>query len=66
MKPVKGQKNVSGLLRFVGWLYPLWKLIIPNSVNTLNEVGKAMINIVPNGYQNNCIEVKDIDILSNI
>jgi hypothetical protein len=36
------------------------KFIVPKSVLTLQEVGRAMINAVTIGYPKNVLEIKDI------
>jgi len=65
MKPAKGAKNVLKLYKYLGWLYPVLKLLWPNSVCTLAEVGQAMINVTLNGYETNILEVKDIKIAAH-
>ena len=60
MKAADGAKNVLKLYKYLGWLYPVLKLLSPNSVCTLAEVGQAMINVTLNGYETNILEVKDI------
>lgn len=58
--PTKGQNNVLKAYNYLGWLAPLVKAISPNSICTIKELGKAMIEIVSNGFNNNTVEVKDI------
>jgi hypothetical protein len=64
MKASKGAKNAPGFYAFLGSLYPFWKLILPNYISTLAEVGQAMINSVLKGYEKPVLEVKDIIDLS--
>lgn len=66
LRATKGLKNTLGLYRFVGWLYPVLKLIFPNSGSSLKELGLAMINVVRKGYSKNILEVKDIIALSKL
>lgn len=66
MKDTKGQKNVKSIFKIILVLYPIVKLIIPNSVSTLTQVGKAMINASLNGYEKKVLEVADINTLSGI
>jgi uncharacterized protein YbjT (DUF2867 family) len=60
MKPTKGQKNVKPLFKVLGSLYPLWKVLSPKNVCTLEEVGIAMIQAVRIGYAKQILENKDI------
>lgn len=64
MKPTKGAKNVKGFYKFIDAVYPVFRAINSNYFLTLEEVGKAMINISSQGYFKNTIEVKDIKKLS--
>lgn len=64
LKPTKGLKNTLGFYKYLGWLIPLIKLIAPNSVLSLKELGRAMINASMTGYEKQIVEVKDIIILS--
>lgn len=60
MKPTKGLKNALSGYKFLGWLYPVFRLLLPAYVSTLREVGLAMINCVLKGYPKQILEVKDI------
>jgi uncharacterized protein YbjT (DUF2867 family) len=64
MQPTPGLKNVNKFYFLFTWLYPLWKVLFPNFVTTLKQLGLAMINVVIKGYDKSVIEVKDIKILS--
>lgn len=60
MQPTKGLKNSLRFYKFVSWLYPLLKLLLPGSVSTLKELGLAMIQVTLKGYSKQILEVKDI------
>jgi uncharacterized protein YbjT (DUF2867 family) len=60
MKPSPGQKNVKSYYKFFAWLYPIGRVVFPAGFCTLQEVGRAMINAVRNGYPKQVLEVKDI------
>ncbi|RYE57614.1 MAG: epimerase, partial [Sphingobacteriales bacterium] len=60
MKPKKGQKNIKSYYKFISFLYPFLKLIAPNQVSTMHQVGLAMINSVLTGYPRPILEIKDI------
>lgn len=64
MEPVKGQKNIKPLFKILLLLTPVFKLIFPKTVCTLNEVGRAMVNCVTKGYPENILEVADIKLLA--
>ena len=60
MKATEGLKNTLKAYKYVGWLYPLLKIIYPSGTSTLAEVGLAMINVTRYGYANRILEVQDI------
>ncbi len=63
--PTKGLKNTLLLYKIFAPLFPLVKLLFPQFVCTLKEVGIAMINTVTKGYDKKVIEVKDIRTLAD-
>ena len=44
LKPTKGLKNTLVYYKYFGWLLPVIKLLAPNHITTLKELGTAMIN----------------------
>lgn len=64
LKPTRGQKNILGFYKWMGWLLPVFEIITPNSISSLAQLGQAMIRVAESGYQKNIIEVKDIKKLS--
>jgi len=64
MKPTKGQINIKGYYKVIASLYPLLRLLMPDRVSTLKEVGLAMINSALKGYSKSILEIKDIQILA--
>lgn len=64
MKPTPGQKNIKWYFKPFGPLYPLARLLLPNQVSTLRDVGLAMINSVLIGYPKQILEIKDINALA--
>ena len=64
MKPTPGQKNIKWYYTAIGALYPLVRLVLPNQVSTLRDVGLAMINSVLLGYPKPILEIKDINALA--
>ncbi len=57
MKPFKRQKNVPAFFKPFIFLIPKF---FPKSVLTMQEVGRAMINTVIQGYHQQVLEVRDI------
>ena len=64
MKATEGQKNTLRLYKYLAWLYPILRVIIPNATSTIAQVGRAMISVSIKGYPKNILEVKDIKIAS--
>jgi uncharacterized protein YbjT (DUF2867 family) len=64
MKPTPGLKNTLPSYKYITWMFPFLKLVLPRLVTTLKEMGLAMIETSLNGYEKKVVEVKDILILS--
>jgi hypothetical protein len=64
MKPTSGQQNIKGYYKAIGWLYPLLRVLLPNQVSTMRDVGLAMINSVLTGYPKQVLEIRDINALA--
>ncbi len=64
MHPTKGLKNTLKFYKYISWLYPVFKIVIPNKVSTLKELGLAMIHAATKGYPKQILEVKDIRALA--
>jgi uncharacterized protein YbjT (DUF2867 family) len=64
MQPTPGLKNTLSAYKWLGWLLPLMRTLSPNAVNSLAEVGQAMIHTVTRGYDKKLIEVPDIRMLA--
>ena len=60
LEPTKGQKNALRVYSYLGWLIPIIRLLSPNSICKLEELGNAMVNSVTKGYEKQILEVKDI------
>ena len=60
MIPAKGAKNIVRFYRVFALLMPLLKLIIPNQLLKLHDVGNAMIYLTQHDYEKNHIEISDI------
>ncbi len=60
MHPTPGLKNTLKYYKYISWMYPFFRAVMPGFVSTLAELGKAMINTVNKGPENPILEVKDI------
>ncbi|WP_126248663.1 NAD-dependent epimerase/dehydratase family protein [Chitinophaga rhizosphaerae] len=60
LKATKGQKNLVTIYKYLGWMFPFFRSLFPGFASTLQELGKAMIEVSRNGYSSKVIEVRDI------
>jgi uncharacterized protein YbjT (DUF2867 family) len=60
IQPTKGLKNAYAAYRVLAPFFPMFKVLFPNYVLTLREIGMAMINSVGKGPDKRILEVKDI------
>lgn len=63
--PTEGLKNTLSYYKYLSWLYPVFRTLLPGLVVTLKQLGQAMINTVGNGNLKTVVEVKDIVALAN-
>jgi uncharacterized protein YbjT (DUF2867 family) len=61
MKIFPGQQNVNPYYKYIAWLFPIVKALAPNTVSTMQQVGRAMIHCVRIGYSKHILEIKDIN-----
>jgi len=64
LAPTKGLKNTLGFYKYLGWLIPAIKVVGPNFISTLKDLGLAMIRVATYGYNKHVVEVKDINTLA--
>ncbi|HLF36261.1 MAG TPA: NAD-dependent epimerase/dehydratase family protein [Cyclobacteriaceae bacterium] len=55
-----GQKRVLKYYKYISWLTPLIKMVVPNMITSMSQVGLAMIHAARKSYDKNVIYVKDI------
>jgi hypothetical protein len=60
--PLKPSQTYYKTYKYMGWMFPLLKVIAPNFVVGLKDIARAMINTSLAGYPENVLEVKDIKI----
>ncbi|QKJ32009.1 NAD-dependent epimerase/dehydratase family protein [Mucilaginibacter mali] len=62
----KDAKNTPKLYQYLKWLIPVIKLLMPNKISTLQEVGNAMLHVTLKGYPKTIIEVEDIHAIAKL
>ena len=60
MQITPGQRNALKWYGAFAWLLPVARRLAPGYVNTMQEVGRAMINAADFGYSEPVLEVRDI------
>ena len=66
IQPIKGLKNTYKIYKVVAPFYPVFKILFPKHVVSLEEVGQAMINSVLKGYKKKVLECADIRDLAKL
>jgi hypothetical protein len=66
IKPIKGLSHIHKFYAFINWIYPIGRMIYPNGFNTLEEIGKAMIEIALKDDDKKIIDGKDISRLAKL
>lgn len=64
MHPTPGLQNTLKGYKYITWLYPVLKVLTPNSVSTLADLGRAMLYATLKGANKHILQVKDIKELS--
>ncbi|MFM6938059.1 MAG: NAD-dependent epimerase/dehydratase family protein [Aquirufa sp.] len=60
IQPTPGLKNALKFYKYINWMFPILKLVAPNSACTLRELGEAMLEAAIFGSPNKTIEGRDI------
>jgi hypothetical protein len=60
LETTPGLKNTLPLYKYIGWLTPILKAVMPGSVGSLRELGLGMVHATAYGYPKQTLEVKDI------
>src|SRR5207253_2831490 len=66
MSAVLGQKNLKLAYKLFAPTLPIFKMFFPNSVCTLEEVGRAMLTCARSHPANHIIDVPDIKALAKV
>ncbi|MFC7669389.1 epimerase [Hymenobacter humi] len=65
MRPTPGQRHAQKAYKYLDWLYPILRRLMPKYVSTMQEVGTAMLKAVKQGYPKPVLEVPDIVALAH-
>jgi len=60
LEPTKGLKNTLSFYKYLSWAAPIIRILAPNQISTLKQLGQAMIQAAVNGYEKQILEVSDI------
>jgi uncharacterized protein YbjT (DUF2867 family) len=60
--PVKPSATYYNTYKYTSWIFPILRIVAPNSVTFLKDLALAMINTSISGYTTNILEVKDINL----
>jgi hypothetical protein len=60
------QKRVLKYYKYIAWLFPLIKLMLPNIISTMGQLALSMIYVSQKGYKQNVIYVKDIKTMASL
>jgi hypothetical protein len=64
LKPMKGTKYSHNYYKYINWIFPIGKRIMPDYFNTLEDLGKSMINILIYDFIKTIVKGKDIKLLA--
>jgi hypothetical protein len=59
-----GQQKIEPYYKAMGWFYPLLRVLFPDKVSPMPEVGLPMINSVAEGLPKQVVEIKNIKSLA--
>lgn len=66
MKPLPGALHVISYYKYFAWIYPIGRMFLSNSFNTLAEVGDSMLFVSSNKYEGFVLEGKEITETANL
>ncbi|MEZ5014381.1 MAG: epimerase [Chitinophagales bacterium] len=63
IEPMKGMKNTYRVLRVLGFLFPVFRVLSPKHYVKLSQLGDAMIAVTVKGYNKkvlDCMDIKEV------
>ena len=64
MTAMPGQKHVLPYYKWLAWMMPMVRFVLPNQVSSLHDVGEAMLRCALTGYPKPILEIRDINSLA--
>lgn len=60
IKPLPGAAHVQSFYKYVNWMFPIGKTLFPDGFNTIEEIGKSMIQVALKDEDGKTLAGKDI------
>lgn len=60
IKPLPGQVRIQKIYHYIGWMFPLGRILRPSGFCRMQELALAMICVARDGYEQRIIEGSDI------
>lgn len=60
IRPMEGMKNTIKAYKYVNWLFPIGRRLLPNGFSKLEEIGDSMISVSLHGYDGWILNGKEI------
>lgn len=64
IRPTPGLTRAHKYYKAIGWLYPVIRPLFPKYVITLQEIGRAMIQVTNRHYHSDIMESRDIAVMA--
>jgi len=66
IKPLPGATHVQAFYKYVNWMFPMGKSLFPDGFNTIEEIGKSMIQVTLKGEETKTLAGKEIRRIASI
>jgi hypothetical protein len=60
IRPIKGLQQTHSFYKYIGWLFPIGRLLYAKGFCTMEELALSMINLAQHGYTKKILEGNDI------
>jgi len=60
IKKLPGQKFAHSFYRYIGWMFPIGRILYPKGFCTMKELAHAMMQVTVDGYRTRVLEGTDI------
>lgn len=65
IKPKPGMTRTHKIYKYISWLFPIGRALVPSGFCTLTELSLSMLYMATKGYEKNIIDGKDIIMLAS-